>query len=145
LLKKHNGIISSVNESKIVALFGTDDILGHADKASFCALECLELIADFSKRWSQDHGDFSLNIGIDSGDVIMGNFGSTNGLYFNILGQPVKTAELLARKMIKESRILITEFAQKELGSNFEFNALDQILIKGLLNPVGIYELLETI
>lgn len=141
-IKQHNGIIFSINESSIIALFDTDDNSEHVNNASFCALKCLELVSRFSVRWSQGHGEFNLAIGIDTGLVIMGNFGSRNDLYFNVLGQPVKTTASLVRKMAPGSGILISEFAHKELSPKFELKELDQIIIKGLHSPVKLYELI---
>ena len=141
-IQQHHGLIIRVNENDITALFEADDISTQVNNASACALDCQGRIGDFSERWSQNHEAFSLIIGIDTGMVIMGNFGSEKGLYFNLIGQPVRTTELLVKQSAPGAGIVLSGNSGKELDSGYQTKTLDPIIVKGIPDPVSSYQLI---
>jgi len=142
-INRNDGIIFNVNESQILAVFSTDNNSQNPNNASFCAIKCLQQIEEFSILWSKIYDNFNLAIGIDSGLTLLGNFGSKDGLYFNVLGQSVNSAKLLIRQIDRESKILITENVKNEISNRFNTKEFNQIRIKGLQDQINLYELLS--
>jgi class 3 adenylate cyclase/NO-binding membrane sensor protein with MHYT domain len=89
---------------------------------------------------------FEAKAGLQSGQVLMGNVGSTSRLNFTVLGDTVNQAsriEGLTRHYA--ARLIIGQGTQHELGDDgggFVLRFLDEALLKGKTRCVRVYEVL---
>jgi Adenylate and Guanylate cyclase catalytic domain len=90
---------------------------------------------------AQAHRD---RIGLNTGPVNVGNRGSPKRLAWTVMGDNVNHASRL-EGMTKEYRIriVISEATYRQVAHQFICRDLDRIRVKGKLQPVGIYEVLD--
>lgn len=128
----------------------------HAIRACRTAIEMLKQlkvfhtqqnpqITEMIARW-ESRGLWPLNIGIgiNSGEMIVGNMGSDERFDYTIMGDNVNLASRL-EGINKQygTNIVISEFTYRLIASEaFWVRELDLVRVKGKLHPVTIYELL---
>ena len=113
--------------------------------ARSAVLCCLKISQQASRQ-----GDMSsfkeLKIGISSGPVLVGNFGSTDQIGFTVLGPTVNRAARLEPASAQcGCRILIdkTTYELIKDDGDLMFRALPQIAVKGLEEDLEVYEPFE--
>jgi adenylate cyclase len=94
----HDGTLVAYMGDGIMAVFGaptpSDD---HADKALAAALEMLDRLERFN-AWMREEGlgdGFKMGIGLNTGDVMSGNVGSSRRLEYTAIGDTTNTAARL--------------------------------------------------
>lgn len=113
-----------------------------ARKACHCAksmvAEVERLNGEFrAKRWPQ----VKMKIGINTGRVTLGTYGTTKRLRFTVLGDAVNVASRLcglAHQQYPHS-ILIAESTQSALGNEIPAVLVETVRIKGRDEPLKIY------
>ncbi|MFP3041116.1 CHASE2 domain-containing protein [Treponema primitia] len=84
-------------------------------------------------------------IGINTGDMIVGNMGTPDKMNYTIMGHSVNLAARLegVNKQFNTGGILISEYTKKEIGDKFVTRRLDRVRVVGINSAVQLYELLE--
>jgi adenylate cyclase len=147
VLYRNLGTLDKFIGDAIMAFWGSpypqDD---HAYHACMCALQMrdrlVELNADWEKRGFKQ---IAIGLGVNSGDVNVGNIGSEKRLSWTVMGDNVNLASRL-EGMTKQYRtaILIAEGTYAATKGQFVAREVDNIRVKGKNKPVTIYELLAT-
>jgi adenylate cyclase len=84
-------------------------------------------------------------IGINTGDMVVGNMGTPNKMDYTIIGNAVNLAARLegVNKQYDTGGILISEYTRAKIGDAFILRSLDRIRVVGINAPLRLYELLE--
>jgi len=118
----------------------------HATRACNAALSMLARLAELQKDWqAQGQPVLDIGIGLNTGVASVGNMGSSMRLAYTAMGDAVNLASRL-EGLNKEygTHIIISQSTQKELRSERALvRELDMIRVKGKLQPVTIYEVLD--
>jgi len=117
----------------------------HAYRACACALEMVRSLEKLNARWqAQGRKQISIGVGLNTGPVNVGNMGSAKRLAWTVMGDNVNLASRL-EGMTKEyrTRVVISEGTYRQIADKFVCRDLDKIRVKGKLQPVTIYELLD--
>ncbi|MDR1901962.1 MAG: CHASE2 domain-containing protein [Treponema sp.] len=84
-------------------------------------------------------------IGVNTGDMVVGNMGTPNKMDYTIMGNAVNLAARLegVNKQYNTGGILISEYTRNKIGNEFIVRPLDRVRVVGINTPVRLYELLE--
>ncbi|HOW56666.1 MAG TPA: CHASE2 domain-containing protein [Smithellaceae bacterium] len=143
---KHDGTLDKYMGDAIMAVFGAPlDQPDHARRACMTALEMMSELHRLQKKW-QEEGRPLLNIGVgvNSGDMVVGNMGSEMRFDYTVMGDMVNLGSRLEGTN-KEygSNIIISEFTHAAVKDFFCCRELDWVRVKGKKLPVKIFELLS--
>ncbi|MDR1863092.1 MAG: adenylate/guanylate cyclase domain-containing protein [Treponema sp.] len=108
----------------------------------FCA-PLSKLIADKVIRMERP---LYTRLGINSGDMVVGNMGTPNKMDYTIMGNAVNLAARLegVNKQYNTHGILISEYTRKYIGDEFVIRPLSRVTVVGIPTPLRLFELLET-
>lgn len=128
----------------VMAVFGAPQPLpDHAAAACEGALAAQRVLAGLNPRFERDYG-FSLHmrIGVNTGDMIVGNMGSERKRNYTVLGDAVNLASRLeaANKNFGTS-ILLGETTARRVQDRFVTRPLTRLAVKGKHEAVEVHEL----
>ena len=144
IIVKYKGFIDKFVGDEIMVLFGAPlPLVNHREQAVMCAIELHDAIANYSQRLGRQQYDCTIEvgIGINSGEVVIGNTGSENRKNFTALGDAVNVAsriEKLTRGLNKN--VLMGESVYLEDLSDLTEGPIS-VRIKGKTNDVKVYPL----
>ncbi len=82
---------------------------------------------------------FTVGMGINTGEVVMGNLGSSDRLNYTVIGDSVNTASRLYN-VAKGGQIIISESTYEEVKDRFLVNELTPVFVKGKVLPLRNFE-----
>ena len=140
IITRHNGYIDSLMGASIFSIFGLTPG-NHADDACSAAIECLSALRSFNQL-NSSRIPFDIGIGINSGQVAIGNIGSKYKLKFTAMGKMVNMAfRMQGITLSYKCNIIISENTQRLLTSTFNLRELDKLQVKGFTDKVAIFSL----
>ncbi|MDQ5985920.1 MAG: hypothetical protein CSYNP_01638 [Syntrophus sp. SKADARSKE-3] len=145
IIMEHNGTVDKYIGDAIMAFWNAPiEIDDHAKMACQAALKIFHRIKDLEKKWvAEGKPVFKTRIGLNTGDVVVGNMGSEQRLNYTVIGDPVNLASRLeSLNKYYGSNIIVSEFTYEKYADDFEVRTLDYVLVKGKIKAVSIFELL---
>jgi class 3 adenylate cyclase/CHASE2 domain-containing sensor protein len=84
-------------------------------------------------------------LGINTGDMVVGNMGTPNKMDYTIMGNAVNLAARLegVNKQYDTGGILISEYTRPHIGDEFILRPLSRVRVVGINTPLRLYELLD--
>ena len=122
--------------------FPQDD---HAIRACACALDMRARLQELNMKWElEGQKPLAIGIGINSGEVNVGNMGSSKRFAWTVMGDNVNLASRL-EGITKDYHVqcVVSESTYRATKDNYTFREIDRIRVKGKTLPVTIYELLD--
>ncbi|UCB45218.1 MAG: adenylate/guanylate cyclase domain-containing protein [Spirochaetota bacterium] len=146
VIQKHEGMLDKFVGDEIMAVFGAPYYMDdHAEKACFTALEMIRKLDELKEKWQeQGREGFNIGIGVNTGDMIVGNLGSTQIFDYTVIGDAVNLGarlEGINKVYQTANNIIISEFTKDELSDKIVTRELDSVRVKGKKKPVAIFEL----
>lgn len=145
LVFKYDGLLDKYMGDAIMAVFGAPlDQPDHALRACRTALDMMDELKILQKKWAgEDRPILNIGIGINSGDMVVGNMGSDMRFDYTVMGDSVNLGSRL-EGINKEygSNIIISEYTHDVVKDVLFCRELDAVKVKGKKQPVRIYELL---
>ena len=142
---KYGGTLDKYVGDEIMTVFGapvpTPD---HARDACHTALEMMSELRKLQEKWKKEGKQiFDIGIGINTGEMIVGNVGSERRMDYTVIGDAVNLGARL-EGVNKEygTNIIISEFTFEKIKDKFKTRFLGEIKVKGKEKAVKIYELL---
>lgn len=117
----------------------------HHFHASLAALKMKKKFIDIKNEWKTISGlDVALRIGINSGEMIVGNMGGKKKFDYTVMGDNVNlAARLESINKVYGSDIIISENVFDKVKDYFITRELDLIVVKGKTVPVKIFQLID--
>jgi len=139
IIFKHNGTLDKFIGDAIMAVFGAPLECGdHAQRAIVAALEMMEKLRGLNRQ-AEAENRIQVRIGIHSGKLISGDFGSPQRLEFTVLGNTVNIASRLESAVAGADEIVVSEHTYQATRDLFEFELLGDKKLTGLTKPVKAY------
>ena len=147
VVKDNKGTLDKFVGDEIVALFGAPvELEDHAYWAAKTALEMRYKMQELQEKWKKNNRDpFEIGIGINSGEVTVGNLGSEQIFDYTAIGDNMNAGariEALTRNYKTENNILISESTKILIEDKFEVEYVDDAMVKGKSKPIKVYQLL---
>ncbi|MCP3940867.1 MAG: adenylate/guanylate cyclase domain-containing protein [Desulfobacteraceae bacterium] len=143
IIMENKGTVDKFIGDAIMAFWGApNDEPDHAGKAVQTALLMKShLIKSNQKLKNQGMPEIHVGIGINSGIMSVGNFGSQDRFDYTVMGDNVNLASRLEEiNKTYGTTILVSEFTKEKLKDRFSFHFIDKVMIRGRKQRVQIYE-----
>lgn len=146
LVFKNDGTLDKYIGDAIMAFFGAPiSDKKHAKKCCITALEMLSKLKEINVEFAKEQlPPLDIGIGINTGDMSVGNMGSDIVRSYTVMGDAVNLASRLEGiNKNYGTKIIISEFTLAQVHEDFIVRELDWVRVKGKLLPVKIYELVS--
>ncbi|HUH65788.1 MAG TPA: adenylate/guanylate cyclase domain-containing protein, partial [Syntrophales bacterium] len=141
---KYDGLLDKYMGDAIMAVYGAPlDQPDHALRACRTALGMMEELKRLQAKWKEEgKPPLNIGIGINSGDMVVGNMGSDMRFDYTVMGDMVNLGSRL-EGINKEygTNIVISEYTYAAVKDTLYCRELDSVRVKGKKLPVKIYEL----
>ncbi len=145
IIDETKGVVDKFIGDEIMTLYGAPLAFSfHAVKAIEAALLMIKDLSSWNEEKTKvNKPTFTIGIGIHTGVVYTGNMGAENRLNYTAIGANVNQASRLC-SVAKPMQILISEetFQSPGVKEQFHCRKLDPVHLKGIENPVQVYEVL---
>lgn len=137
---RHGGIVSDIGGDSMIAVWpAAGSVAETRAAATRCALHILEAADDFNRL--QVRAKLPTRIGLDSGQLLLGNVGASVRGEFRAVGDIVNTAaRLQGLNRLLGTRILVSA-AVAGSAEGFVYRPLGRFLLVGKRTPVSVLEL----
>ena len=142
---RNGGTVDKFVGDMVMALFGAPvDDVDHADAAVTAAVEMVRELGELNRHWAANgRVQLDIGLGVNSGDMIAGNIGSSAIMSYTVIGDNVNLGSRL-ESLNKEyrTRIIISEATRSRLKKTYELRPLGGVVVKGKTRPVDIFEVM---
>ena len=144
VIQRYQGTVDKYIGDAIMAFWGAPTELENPDlRAVEAALACQAEARRINEKWIAEGLDveFHIRIGINTGDLIVGNMGSESRLNYTVIGDAVNLASRLegANKPYG-TRIMISESTYHAVSDSIACAIIDKVRVKGRTEPIMVYE-----
>ncbi|KND48085.1 MAG: adenylate cyclase [Parcubacteria bacterium C7867-006] len=146
IIMKHGGLVDKYIGDAVMAFWGAPlDNPNQTDDACKAVVEMLEKLEELNIDWGKRNlPPIGIRIGLNRGDVIVGNMGSSKRFNYTIIGDEVNFASRLEGiNNFYGTKCTVSENIINNIKSkDFIFRELDVIRVKGKKEPKKIFELI---
>ncbi len=141
-VQRFEGFVDKFTGDGIMALFGApiahED---HAQRACYAALHLRDEIRHYADALRRSQGiDFSVRIGINSGDVVVGRIGDDLRMDYTAQGHTVGMAQRMEQLAAAHS-VYLGESTAKLVAGYVELRDLGTSAVQGASAPIRVFEL----
>jgi len=143
IIFKYGGYVDKFIGDCVMAVFSApnqkpDD----AKRAVLAAIEQQAKIVEMGAAWAKDGRQiFTVGMGCNTGEVVMGNLGSSTRLNYTVIGDNVNTAARLYN-VAKGGETIISESTWEEVKDFVEVEELEPVTVKGKVKPLRIFNVI---
>ena len=145
IIESHGGYVDKYIGNSIVAVFGAPaDDPDHAGNAARAALGCCARLEQLNRSAAAFRDcKIAQRIGINSGDALVGNFGSRRRFNYSVMSDAVNVASRLeGANKFYGTTVIASETTVALAGAAFAWRELDTVRVKGRTYQLKIYQLL---
>lgn len=142
------GTLDKYVGDEIMAIFGAPlPLANHPKIAMDCCIAQLKKLRALQQKWKeQGKTVLDIGMGLNTGEVIVGNIGSDMHKDYTVIGDAVNLAarlESATRNYTTPEHtcyLLISEFTYEKVKEYYKCNLIDEIAVKGKKTKTKIYE-----
>ena len=140
IINENNGIVNQILGDGLMATFGapiSDDL--HAQEAYTCAISIFDAI---KVQIKENHiPPTKIGIGINSGEVVMGNIGNELRKQFSISGHTVNIAARVEQANKEfDSEFLISESTYNQINKDETIKSIGYIKMKNISKKIQVFK-----
>ena len=142
ILMDHRGVIDEIVGDGILAFFGAPEPMeDHPVQAVACALRMQEAMTAINAANERDGlPHLEMGIAVNTGDVVVGNIGSERRTKYGIVGAQVNFTGRMESYTVG-GQVLISPATLKRLADLVEVRDILQVQMKGVPEPVQLYDI----
>jgi class 3 adenylate cyclase/tetratricopeptide (TPR) repeat protein len=139
---RFDGTVNQYTGDGIMALFGApiahED---HAQRTCWSALHLRDELRRYGDELRLGRGlNFSVRIGINSGEVIVGRIGDDLRMDYTAQGHTVGLAQRM-EQLAEAGHAYLTEHTAKLVAGYFQLRDLGRLAVRGASEPLGVFDL----
>ena len=142
---ENKGTLDKYIGDAVMAFWGAPlPIEDHAYQTCKSALLMQKRLAELRAKWREEgQTEISVRIGINTGEVVVGNMGGSERFDYTVMGDSVNLASRLegANKEYG-TNAMVSETTYEIIKNDFIMRELDALVVKGKTKPVIVYELI---
>lgn len=144
VIERGHGTVDKYIGDAIMAFWGAPAELDQPELAAVeAALECQAVARQINQKWRSEGLDisFHVRVGINTGDLIVGNMGSDSRLNYTVIGDAVNLASRLegANKQY-HTDIMISQTTYEAVSDTIACRIIDRVQVKGRTEAIMVYE-----
>jgi adenylate cyclase len=141
-VERFDGTVDKFTGDGIMAVFGAPVAYeDHPRRACYAALQMLEDVSGYAAELRREAGlNFSIRIGINSGEVVAGAIGQGGEGEYTAIGHTVGLAQRM-EALAEPGKAYLTESTASLAAGYLELKDLGEFEIKGASAPIGVFEL----
>jgi len=140
---KHNGTLDKYIGDCIMAVFGVPfEMSNHAELAIMAGLDMIEKLEEMNDSLPAKD-KIRIRIGINSGKLVAGDFGSPKRLDYTVIGNAVNIASRLESSVAGPNQIVISKATYELTKDIFECEILGDKKLQGLSKSVKTYKVIK--
>jgi len=138
---KYEGTVDKFIGDGLMVFYGAPEQQeDHALRCVNAAIEMQKKCKQLKEQWiSAGRFPLQIRIGINTGEVVVGDLGSERRKEYTVIGSPVNLSQRLESNAPVEG-ILISESTYNYIKDQIPTRAREPILVKGLDTPIVVYE-----
>lgn len=133
IIDRNRGSIDKFVGDEVVAVFTDAKMVENAIRS---AILIQKKIQEMNAQGKEKIG---IGIGINTGEVVVGNMGSEKRMDYTVIGDNVNTASRLCSSA-PAGQILVAEASYRSVRSRFRFRGPIALSVKGKREPLKVYE-----
>lgn len=142
IIFQYGGYVDKFIGDCVMAVFSapyqTPDDAANAVRA---AVAQQKKILELAEKWkAQGKREFTVGMGINTGDVVMGNLGASSRMNYTVIGDNVNLAARLYN-VAKAGEIIISDYTYQEVADFVVADELEPVTVKGKKDPIRIYNI----
>lgn len=142
IIFKYQGTIDEFIGDAILVLFGAPILReDDAQRAVACAMEMQLAMPEVNKCYKElGFPEVGMGIGLNTGDVVVGNIGSSKRSKYGVVGRNVNLASRIESYTVG-GQILVSTGTVEQCGSILRIDGSQEVMPKGLAEPIKVYEI----
>jgi adenylate cyclase len=139
---RFEGMVDKFTGDGVMALFGAPVALeDHARRACYAGLEMQRLVAEYAAELREVDGvELALRVGINSGEVVVGDIATADRITYTAIGHTVGLAQRM-EALAAPGSVYLTGHAARSAQGYLALRALGPHQVKGSTRPVPVFEL----
>ncbi|MBU1709365.1 MAG: adenylate/guanylate cyclase domain-containing protein [Proteobacteria bacterium] len=138
----YKGTLDKFIGDAIMAFWGAPiKVKDHATQSVLAAIEMIRRLEDVNRKLREKgYPKITIGIGVNTGEVVLGNIGSEKKLDYTVIGDAVNIASRL-EGLTKQYGfpVIISEYTFNELDKTIPCMIVDQVRVKGKTKPVKLF------
>ena len=142
---EHQGSLDKYIGDAIVAVFGSLIPLENPSRnAVAAAVAMMKRLPELNRRWETRYGFYmNIGIGVNTGEVFLGNIGSPERMEFTVIGDAVNVAARFSG-LAKQGQVLVTKETCVLLGPDVRIREHPPAAVKGKTGKLEVFEIVYT-
>ena len=145
-ITEQGGMLDKFIGDAIMAAFGLP--ISHEDDEDRGVKAGINMISRLWKwnelREKDGKPPLDMGLGLNTDKIVAGNIGSQKRMDYTMIGDGVNLAARLESACKQyNARILISDFTFKKLKGTYRIRNIDDVVVKGKTEPIGVYEVLD--
>ena len=141
VIAQYRGVVNEFQGDGILVFFGAPlQAADDPERAVACAIEMQNAMVKFNDVQRRlNLPDLAMGIGINTGEVVVGNIGSERRAAYGAVGSPINIAYRIESYTVG-GQILISPGTYEKMKSTVQAKATKQVQFKGIDHPLNLYD-----
>ena len=146
IITKYNGVINKFIGDAVMAIFGEPiQDINHPQNAVKCAYEMLKKVEYLREKWLfEGKPKIEIGVGINTGEVFIGNIGTETRMEYTVIGDTVNLASRIeSYNKVYKTNLLVSSSTYEHITDIADVIKISEVQIRGKAKKMNIYEVLR--